>query len=299
MSKSKRLVFFGNERLSTGLSSTSAPTLNALINHGYDVAAVISNYTEGRSRNARKLEIADVADKHNIPLLLPTHPKDIIQDIKSLNAEFGVLVAYGRIIPKEIIDIFPLGIINIHPSLLPRYRGPTPIEQVILDGAQETGTSIMQLVSKMDAGPVFVQGKVKLSGKESKEQLAAQLLNLGCELLIKNLPAILDGSLKPTSQNDSDTTYTKLISKDDGIVNWEKPAVQIEREVRTYYGWPKSRAVIFGKDIIITKARVAESVNDGRLVMPCQPGFLEIEELRAPSGKIVSGEEFNRGYLKD
>jgi methionyl-tRNA formyltransferase len=299
MSKSKRLVFFGNERLSTGLSSTSAPTLNALINHGYDVAAVISNYTEGRSRNARKLEIADVADKHNIPLLLPTHPKDIIQDIKSLNAEFGVLVAYGRIIPKEIIDIFPLGIINIHPSLLPRYRGPTPIEQVILDGAQETGTSIMQLVSKMDAGPVFVQGKVKLSGKESKEQLAAQLLNLGCELLIKNLPAILDGSLKPTSQNDSDTTYTNLISKDDGIVNWEKPAVQIEREVRTYYGWPKSRAVIFGKDIIITKARVAESVNDGRLVMPCQPGFLEIEELRAPSGKIVSGEEFNRGYLKD
>jgi methionyl-tRNA formyltransferase len=298
MSKSKRLVFFGNERLATGLSHTETPTLKALIKDGYEVAAVVSNYSEARSRKARKLEIAEVAEAHNIPVMLPTHPEDITQDIKSLNADFGVLVAYGRIIPKEIIDIFPHGIINIHPSLLPKYRGSTPIEQAILDGAQETGTSIMQLVSKMDAGPVFIQDIVKLSGHDTKEQLASRLLDLGVELLLKCLPSILDGTLKPTSQNESDANYTKLISKDNGAINWKKPSVQIEREIRAYLGWPKSRAVIFDKDIIITKARIAKNSEDGHLVLPCQPGFLEIEELIAPSGRTITGAEFLRGYKK-
>jgi methionyl-tRNA formyltransferase len=298
MSKSKKLVFFGNERLATGVSRTSAPTLRGLIDNGYEVTAVVSNYEKGRSRNARELEIAEVAKQHNIPVLLPTHLDDIKDDIKSMKADFGVLVAYGKIIPKEIIDIFPHGIINIHPSLLPKYRGPTPIEQAILDGASETGTSIMQLVLKMDAGAVYAQDKIKLTGHESKEELAEELLLRGVGLLINSLHQILDKSLLPTLQDESQASYTHLLKKEDGIINWEQPAKQIEREVRAYAGFPKSRTKIVSRDIVITKARVAKHKEDGGLVMECQPGWLEIKELIAPSGRKITGAEFIRGYSK-
>jgi methionyl-tRNA formyltransferase len=297
MSKSKRLVFFGNERLATGVEHTAAPTLRALIKHGYDIAAVISNFSEGHSRNARKLEIAEVANINNIPVLLPERLKDIAEDIKNLDAHFGVLVAYGRIVPKEIIDIFPGGIINIHPSLLPKYRGPTPIEQVIIDGARETGTSIMRLVAEMDAGPIYAQERISLNGTESKFELADKLLNTGVGLLIKNLPNILNKPDNYTLQDNSKATYTSLLTKEDGKVNWEvKPAEQIEKEVRAYLSWPKSKAEIFDKEVILTKVRAVKDKDDGALVMQCQPGWLEIIELKAPSGKTVSGEDFLRGY---
>jgi methionyl-tRNA formyltransferase len=294
-----RLVFFGNERLTTGISHTDTPTIKSLINNGYEVAAVVSNYIKGRSRNARKLEITEVAEHHNIPVLLPTHLSDIKDDIKKLDADFGVLVAYGRIIPQEIIDLFPKGIINIHPSLLPIYRGPTPIEQAILDGINETGTSIMRLVRDMDAGPVYASERLALSGTESKAELAEKLLNIGAKLLIKHLPRILDNPQDFTTQDDSAATYTMLITKDDGHINWAKPADKIEREIRAYAGWPKSRAKLFDKDIVVTKARIANDSNDGNLVIECQPGWLEIQELTAPSGRNISGAEFLRGYSKN
>jgi methionyl-tRNA formyltransferase len=299
MSKSKKLVFFGNERLATGINYTDALTLKSLIDSSYEVAAVISNYTEGRSRNARELEIAKVAEEKNIPVLLPTHLVDIKDDIKNMNAEFGVLVAYGRMVPKNIIDIFPHGIINIHPSLLPIYRGPTPIEQAIVDGVSETGTSIMRLVPKMDAGPVYVQESIDLSGHESKEDLAAALLSLGSRLLIENLPSILDGSLPPTPQNSTTATYTHLLKKEDGHIKWDKSAQDIERKIRAFSGFPKSRAKVMEQDIIIIKARVAKDKADGSLVLECKPGWLEILELTAPSGKTITGAEFLRGYSRN
>jgi methionyl-tRNA formyltransferase len=296
MSKSKKLVFFGNERLATGLKSTDAPTLKKLIENGYEVTAVVSNFTAGRSRNARKLEIAEVAEQHNIPVMLPTHLGNIKDDIKEFNAGFGVLVAYGRIIPAEILDIFPHGIINIHPSLLPEYRGSTPIEQAILDGKKETGSSIMRLVNEMDAGPIYAQSKLELRGDETKEILAKNLLDLGSELLIDNLPAILDGSLQPKSQDNSKATYTKLLDKEDGLVNQKKPAEDIERQIRAFAGFPKSRVILNSQDIIITKARVAKDKSDGDLILQCSPGFLEVQELIAPSGRSISGADFLRGY---
>jgi methionyl-tRNA formyltransferase len=296
MSKSKKLVFFGNERLATGLKSTGTPTLKKLIENGYEVTAVVSNFTAGRSRNARKLEIAEVAEQHNIPVMLPTHLGNIKDDIKEFNAGFGVLVAYGRIIPAEILDIFPHGIINIHPSLLPEYRGSTPIEQAILDGKKETGSSIMRLVNEMDAGPIYAQSKLELRGDETKEILAKNLLDLGSELLIDNLPAILDGSLQPKSQDNSKATYTKLLDKEDGLVNQKKPAEDIERQIRAFAGFPKSRVILNSQDIIITKARVAKDKSDGGLILQCSPGFLEVQELIAPSGRSISGADFLRGY---
>jgi methionyl-tRNA formyltransferase len=296
MSKLSKLVFFGNERLATGLSGTSCSTLTDLIENGYEIAAVVSHYTEGRTRKPRPLEIAEVAKAYNIPLLLPDNLNDIKEQLESLGAEAAVLVAYGKIISKEIIDIFPRGIINLHPSLLPKYRGPTPLEQTILDGALQTGVSIMQLTPEMDAGPVFAQEKINLSGTETKTELAEKLLELGSRIMLENLPGILDGSLTPKPQNDSEASYTQLLKKEDGVVDWNKPAELLEKEVRAFLRFPKSQARVLDKDIIITKSRVAKDKNDGDLIIQCKPGWVEIQELIAPSGRTMSGAEFLRGY---
>jgi methionyl-tRNA formyltransferase len=296
MSKLSKLVFFGNERLATGLSGTSCSTLTDLIENGYEIAAVVSHYTEGRTRKPRPLEIAEVAKAYNIPLLLPDNLNDIKEQLESLGAEAAVLVAYGKIISKEIIDIFPRGIINLHPSLLPKYRGPTPLEQTILDGALQTGVSIMQLTPEMDAGPVFAQEKINLAGTETKTELAEKLLELGSRIMLENLPGILDGSLTPKPQNDSEASYTQLLKKEDGVVDWNKPAELLEKEVRAFLRFPKSQARVLDKDIIITKSRVAKDKNDGDLIIQCKPGWVEIQELIAPSGRTMSGAEFLRGY---
>src|SRR6266404_3328435 len=163
MNKPKKLVFFGNERLATGVS-TDVPTLRALIKAGYEVAAVVSSHTDGVSRNKRGLEIVEVAHAYHIPVLLPEKLEDISQRLIKIDAPAGILVAFGQIIPQPIIDIFPKGIINIHPSLLPKYRGPTPVETVILDGVSQTGVSLMGLSAGMDAGPVYLQAALALDG---------------------------------------------------------------------------------------------------------------------------------------
>ena len=298
MKKSNSLVFFGNERLSSGFVPEGAPTLQALIDHGYDVKAVVANYEVGQSRKARALEIEAVAKAHNIPVLLPDRPKDIYEQLVAYKADVGVLVAYGRIIPQSIIDIFPHGILNIHPSLLPHYRGSIPIEQAILDGASETGVSVMGLVAAMDAGPVYAQQKVALTGSETKQELTAKLLRIGSQLIIDVLPSVLEGSAKPAEQDESQATFTKLIQKSDGNLDLRGSAEQCEREVRAYAVWPKSRLSYSGHHVIVTKARVAQSDNDGALILTCNPGQLEVLELIAPSGKKMTGADFLRGYVK-
>lgn len=301
MKKSQRLVFFGNERLATGISHTDAPTLRALIKEGYQIAAIVANFTPGRSRNARQLEIAKIAEAHDIPLLLPRRTTDIKDQLAAMGATAGILVAYGRIISQEILNIFPRGIINIHPSLLPKYRGPTPIEQSMLEGAHITGVSIMKLESKMDAGPVYAQAQYKLVRNETKEELAERLLNLGKDMLIDNLPAILDGSLQPFDQDERQATYCRLLTKDDGVVNPSmQTAQEIERAVRAYAGFPKASLHIRGHKIILISVHPVQEKTTGNLIIECHDNsLLDIEQLIAPSGRTMNGPDFVRGYLKD
>ncbi len=304
---SKTILFFGNERLATGVSTT-APTLTALIEAGYDVAAVISNFERGTSRSARDLEIAAIAEKHGIPLLLPAKPGDIIDDLLAYRAEAAVLVAYGKIVPQSVIDIFPSGIVNIHPSLLPLHRGPTPLESVILDGSAKTGVSLMQLAKEMDAGPVYGQSELELKGDETKQELADQLLEIGGSMLIELLPGILDGSVVALPQDDSRATYDQLINKDVGELDWTKPAAQLEREVRAFAEWPKSRTEVAGKEVIVTKACTAKGsgkpgeidINgiDNVVTVTTSDGLLCIEKLK-PAGKSeMNAGAFIRGYAR-
>ena len=308
MTQGTSLVFFGNERIATGVTTT-APTLTALIEAGYNVKAVISNYEKGTSRNARTLEIQQVAEAHGIPVLLPNKPSDIIDQIQAYDAEIAVLAAYGKIVPQSIIDIFPKGIVNIHPSLLPLHRGPTPLESVILNGETKTGVSLMSLAKEMDAGPIYGQSEVILNSDESKQELADKLLSIGSAMVIELLPGILDGSVVALPQDDSVATYDNLLKKEDGIIDWNKPAIQIEREIRAYADWPKSKTMLGSREIIITKAHVIPSNNaegkagdiavlqdTGTIIIETMSGSLCIDTLKPAGKNEMTSEAFIAGH---
>lgn len=293
----RRLVFFGNERLVSGLDHTETPVLQALIDEGYDIQAVVANDSGTRTRKPRPLEVAELAKKHNIPVHLPDRPLDIYDELKAYDADAAVLVAYGRIVPQKLIDLFPFGIINIHPSLLPKYRGPSPIESAIANGDESTGVSIMSLTAKMDAGPVYHQIEFNLPKYETAPHLSQKLASLAATELIAALPNILDGSLKPTPQDESKATYCQLISKSDAVLD---PAVQTaeqaERLVRAYKAYPRARVTVQNHNLIILQAHLSAEQKTP-LDIPFTEGILSVDELIAPSGKTMAADAFIQGYL--
>ena len=300
---SKTILFFGNERLATGLG-TSAPALRGLIDAGYKIAAVVVAQNDGdKSRKARPLEVAEIAEQHGIPVLSPQKLSKAVDQLKEYKADAAVLAAYGKIVSKEVLDLFPTGIINIHPSLLPKHRGSTPIESALLRGEAETGVSLMRLTPQMDAGPVFAQQTVPLAGDETKQALADKLSQLGADMVIEHLPAILDGSLQPVDQSGRPTT-NHLLTKDDTWLDWQQPAEKLERQVRAYAGWPRSRCLIGTQEVIITEAHVAigEGVAatlwlDGKqLGMNCADGILVFDKLIPAGKKEMSAHDFLLGY---
>ncbi|HEX4662531.1 MAG TPA: methionyl-tRNA formyltransferase [Candidatus Saccharimonadales bacterium] len=295
MQTSSPLIFFGTEDF-------SAVTLQTLIDSGWPVAAVITkpNFRRGRSQQLAQPKVKDIALAANIPVWQPHKLIEVQDDIKKLQPVAGVLVSYGKIIPQSIIDLFTPGIINVHPSLLPKYRGPSPIESAIVHDDSKTGVSIMSLSKDMDAGPVYSQKVVPLTGHETKPELYHQLATIGANLLVEKLPAIISGELTPQPQHETAASYCKLLTKADGLLLPDQKTANVcEREVRAYLGYPKSRLSFDGHDIIVTKARVAKARNDGDFVIACADNtYLEVQSLVAPSGRTVSGADFLRGHKK-
>ena len=291
MSKSKKLVFFGTEDF-------SAACLTLLITAGWEISAVVTkpDSKAGRGRKPAVPMVKHIAKENNIAVLQPEKASEIAKSLDGFKTEFGVLAAYGKIIPSDVLRRFSGGIINLHPSLLPKYRGPAPIEAAILNGDKTTGVSIMKLVEKMDAGPVYAQKVVSLDGTEDRTLLYQKLAVEGAQLLVKKLPLVTAGRLKSKAQDEDKASYTKLIKKSDGNLDFKKSAKQLERQVRAYAGWPKTTAKIYGQKIVVTSARAAETKSDGQLVVPARAGYLEILELVAPSGRMLSGSDFVRGY---
>jgi len=295
MSKSARAVFFGTEDF-------SADSLEKLLQHGWNVVAVVTkpDTKSGRGQKITAPAVKEIAGKNGIRVLQPENIGKIAYELASLEPSFGVLVSYGKIIPQTLLDIFPGGIINVHPSLLPAWRGPSPIESALLQGDSETGISLMKLTAGMDEGPVYAQKKVVIHDGETRPELYERLAEYGASFLIEKLPQITDGGLVPEAQDDAKASYSKLLKKDDGRIDWTKSAEEYERQVRAYLGYPRSTAMIDGVEVIITKARVVKQhpYDFKGHVQPCNPGLLEIQEVIAPSGKTMSWADYARGYQK-
>ena len=291
---SKTIIFFGTDEF-------SAISLRELIAKGFTIGAVVTkpDSRKGRGRELAKPIVKQIAEAHQIPVWQPTSMDEIAEHVKAFDSPIGVLVSYGKIIPQSLIDLFEPGIINVHPSLLPLYRGPSPIESAILNGDTETGVTIMQLSAKMDAGPIYRQVIVPLQDTETTPQLETALGELGAQELSITLPAIMNGNITPIPQDDDMATYCQLLSKSQGLLDPSTvTAEQAERRVRAFIAFPKTKITVAGQPIVITKAHVS-TAGTTPLDIACADGrYLSIDELIGPSGKPMNAKGFLNGYTK-
>jgi methionyl-tRNA formyltransferase len=289
---SQPIVFFGTEDF-------SLYSLKALVTAGFPIVAVVTKPDTARGRGNILTEpaVKTFAVSHGIPVWQPTRLLDIIDDIKQFDTPAGVLVSFGKIIPTAIIELFSPGIINVHPSLLPLYRGPSPIESAIKNRDAKTGVTLMKLAPKMDAGPIYTQVPYALDQTETKPELYDTLGQLGANLLVQKLPAILDGTISPAEQDDSEATYCQLLSKDDSLLDPSTVTPgEAEALIRAHLGFPRTRVTIGEYTVIVTKSHAVMTKNTP-LDIECQNGaFLSIDEVVAPSGRTITGDAFLRGY---
>jgi methionyl-tRNA formyltransferase len=293
INSSKTIIFFGTDNF-------SLTALKSLVEANYNISAVVTK-PDSKSGRGQKIIMSSVkkfAIENNITIWQPDKLSDIFDDIQMIKSDkIGILASFGKIIPESIINLFTPGIINIHPSLLPIYRGPTPIESAIANGDKKTGVSIMKLTKFMDAGPIYKQIEYKLSGSETQPELYEILAEIGANELIKTLPDIINGIEQPKPQDNSKSIYCSLLNKQDSLLDLQKiTSASAERLIRAHLSFPKTKINIMGNMIIVTKAHVANQLKSPIDVLCNDNNYLVIDELIAPSGKTMSANDFINGY---
>lgn len=230
-----RLVFMGTPAFARTI-------LAALLEKGPPVVGVVSqpDRPAGRGRRLTPPPVAELARERGLPLIQPERPAEpaALETLRTWSPDVIIVAAYGRILPPAVLHIPPKGCLNVHASLLPRYRGPSPVAQAILDGASETGVTIMRMDEGMDTGPILAQRAVPILADDTTGSLMAKLAEEGARLLIETLPAWMAGALIPQPQDASQATYTRLLRKEDGLIDWSQPAELIGRRVRACTPWP-------------------------------------------------------------
>jgi len=323
MSKNLKIVFIGTPEF-------GAVVLERLIKNNYKPILVITALDKpvGRKQIITPPTVKLVAQRYNIPVAQPAKIRTWNIEPKILKPDLLIVTAYGQIIPKNILDIPKFGCLNIHPSLLPKYRGASPIQNTILNGDRKTGVTIILMDERMDHGPILVKRELEIprlrqgfggqaNPKITYQKLHDELAKLGAELLIETIPNWIGGKIKPELQDGSKATYTKIIKKEDGKINWSKTAEEIERQIRAFNHWPGSFSEIsnFKSQTSKPKCKIIKIIKAeiGRLKSKNKPGkifLLENNELAVMTGqnclilqklqiegrKPITAEEFIRGH---
>lgn len=298
-----RTIFMGTPEFSLpGLTS-----LNAAPN--FEIVGIFTQPDKpfGRNQILTPPPVKEFALKHNFKIFQPQKIRLEIETIKNLQPDLIVVIAYGKIIPPEILSIPKYTCINVHASLLPRYRGAACLNAPILNGDSETGVTIMQMGAGLDTGPILRQGIIKLTGTETLEIVHNKLSALGAELLVPTLNDFIAGKITPQIQDDSQASYIKILKKEDGKIDWTKSALEIERMVRAYNPWPGTYAISNNKIIKLISVdhkilksndhKIGESfLTEGRLAIQCGQDSLVILRLQLEGKKIMTSEEFLRGH---
>ena len=230
---------------------------------------------------------------------------DECEALASLSPDVVVVAAYGLFLPPEVLNVPPLGCLNIHPSLLPRYRGPSPVVTAILNGDDETGVTIMKLDQGMDSGPILTQERVSIVGEETAPELTQRLFDVGADLLVDALPRWSSGDIQATPQDESRATFTSLVRKEDGKIDWTVDAERIARMVRAYEPWPGTFTYWDGKLLKILRAtsmagdappgQVVE-MEDGGVGIGTGDGLLAVNRLQIEGRRPSGAQDFVRGY---
>jgi methionyl-tRNA formyltransferase len=240
-----------------------------------------------------------VANKQELTNLIATQP---------FISQLGFIVDFGIIVQRQVIDYFPLGIINSHFSLLPRWRGADPISFSILEGDEKTGVSLMLIDQQLDTGKLIAQKSLPIKPDETTPSLTQKLIDLSNHMLVEYVPAYVSGQVKPRVQpHPSRATYSRKLTKEDGVIDWLKPASGLEREVRAFLDWPKSRTVLGGREVIVTKAHAVpvdgkpgqvEIIDTTALAVYCGKGYLCIDRLKPAGKNEMPIAAFLAGYKK-
>ncbi|MCZ2110244.1 MAG: methionyl-tRNA formyltransferase [Dehalococcoidia bacterium] len=306
-SPATRVIFMGSPAF-------AVPSLQALVREGYDVALVVTqpDRPAGRGGRLQPPAVKVAAEELGLNIVQPETLKDesLREMLRAIGADVFVVAAYGKILPRAILEIPRRGCINVHASLLPRWRGASPIDSAILAGDRETGVSIMELVQKMDAGPVIAQARTPVGPEDTTGSLEPRLAELGAEILVRVLPGWLDGSVTARPQDESLVTTCTLIKKEDGFLRSSMHAVDAERAVRAYQPWPGAYVVYDGERLMIWKAHVDNAIagEPGTLTLRGKlpavafaDGWLVLDEVQRAGSKRLSGRDFvngERGHLE-
>ena len=299
-----RLVFMGT-------AAFAVPSLEALVSTGHEVAAVVTqpDRPAGRGRNLRASPVKEAALVTGIDVYQPESLKsdDAVRAFQRLNPDLLVVVAYGKIIPAWLREIPEHGAINVHGSLLPRYRGAAPVQWAIARGESETGVCTMAIDAGLDTGPVFDCESTEIGPNETASEVSARLSALGARLLVRTIQAVVRGDAAPRPQNDALATMAPSLRKEDGRIRWELPAQTIHNAVRAFRPWPSVAVAFRGTPCRILETRCgsgtvaaadpgAIGLTGGKLQVCCGDArLLEVVHLQLENRKAVSGPDFARG----
>ena len=270
----------------------------------------------GRKQVLTHPPVKILAQKYNIPVFQPANSRELIYTLKSIPHTLIITVAYGLILPREVLKTPKFGCLNIHPSLLPKYRGPSPIQAAILAGDTETGVTIYKMDEQIDHGPILITNHLSLiTQKFTTPELSKILAELGADLLLKILPDYLAGKIAPQPQDETQAICAKIITKQDGRIDWQKSAAEIERQIRAYDPWPGSFTKFNGQKLKIIKATLGKAKTNkqiypeqkrgvgkifltetGELAVQCGQGYLITKTLQLEGGKLLPANNFLRGH---
>ena len=297
------IVFFGTPRF-------AVPSLEALVASRHPVRGVVTQPDRPRGRGQKVIEapVKAAAGRHGIPVFQPDRLRDpsVATAIAAWEPDLGVVVAYGKLIPAELLRLPRHGMINVHASLLPKYRGASPVHRAVIDGEPETGVTIMQVVEALDAGEMLATTTRAIGPDETSEEVERDLGILGARLLVETVDRIEAGTVKPVPQDDSRSTYAPRLRKDEGLIDWTLPAGSIHNRVRGLYPWPHAYAFIEDSRLILLQTHVVEGTPDaepGEIVdvsrdaihVATGNGVIAIDRLQAEGRRPVGAREFLAG----
>lgn len=248
-----------------GTPDFAAVALEAIIKAGHEVSCVVTqpDKPKGRGKEMQYPPVKECALRYGLPVLQPVKIKtaEAIEALRQYEADIYIVAAFGQILSQEILDIPQYGCVNIHASLLPKYRGAAPIQWAILEGETETGITVMQMNAGLDTGDMLTKKTVQITAADTGESLHDKLSRAGAELIVETLPLIEQGKITPQTQDDTQSSYARMLNKSMGCIDWNKSAVEIERQIRALNSWPSAYTTYRDKTMKLWEARV-ETIKD-------------------------------------
>jgi len=299
-----RIVFFGTPAF-------AVPTLEALLASRHAVVGVVTqpDRPRGRGQKTSHAPVKASAAAAGVVVLQPDSMKDpgFVAALSAMNADLGVVAAYGKILTDTVLAVPRLGMLNVHASLLPRYRGAAPVHRAIIAGERETGITIMRVVRALDAGPMLSTAHRPIGPDETSEDVERDLASIGAALAISTIEGLVDGRVPELPQNDADATYAHRLAKDDGVIDWTLSAGQIHNRIRGLHPWPHGFTFLGDKRLILLRSAPSADVagsepgtvleaSGDRLRVATGSGVLNLLELQAEGKRPMPAREFLAGH---